>query len=43
MLTKILTKIKNYYKSEKEAQELREVFLLDYRIEKEIMAISKSD
>lgn len=43
MLTKILTRIKIYYKTQKENKELQDAFLLDYRLKKDIMAISKLD
>ena len=43
MLSNIINKIKVYLKDQRQQQELKELFRLDYRMEKELMAISKVD
>lgn len=42
MLSRIINKVKIHFKSQKQEQELRELFKLDYRLEKELAA-SKLD
>lgn len=43
MLSKFMSKIQKYFKEQREQQELKDLFRLDYRLEKELMAISKKD
>jgi hypothetical protein len=43
MLSNVINKIRVYFKDQRQQQELRELFRLDYRMEKELMAISKAD
>lgn len=43
MLNSIINKIKVYFKAQRQQQELRELYRIDYRMEKELMAISKAD
>lgn len=43
MLSKFISKIQKYLKERREQEELKDLFKLDYRLEKELMAISKRD
>lgn len=43
MLSKFISKIQKYFKEQREEQELKDLFKIDYRLEKELMAISKKD